>query len=641
MADVSFSGDNPSFSFTCEGQAFADVRATWRTDEREPQAGVREVVYTHPDGLAVTAAYRSFERSDAVEIVLHLENRGDAPSALVADVLPLDVTLPLAVDARATLHHARGSLCLMDDFQPLQSDVRPGQPLVLEPRGGRSSNGTLPFMNLQLPEGGLVLAIGWSGQWRVSLTREGDRLRVTAGMAHTRFRLQPGESVRTPRILLVPWAGDEPAAGQNALRQLILRHYSPLDPDGQPCLPPLSHNTMMTYYRAGTTNEREMLQMLRRCAELGLEAFWIDACWYGTVGNSKAPEDGWAPNAGNWFYNRKNFPDGLARIGEAVAHEGMDFVVWFEPERVYRGSMIEREHPEYVLRLSDNPTGLFNLGDPAAHAYLTDLISGFISDAGITIYRQDFNMDPLAYWQAADADDRQGLAEMKYVAGLYELWDELRRRHPGLRIDNCSSGGRRIDLETVARSYPLWRSDFSDAGGPGHGMGLPIADQVVNGLAAWVPLQSGAVWSAEPYQWRSAMATGASLYGDIQGEGWPIPETKAALAEARRLRPLMLADYYRLSAVTTGAHDWSAHQFNDPHSGAGYALFFRRHESPFPTFEAQLRGLDAAATYEVITRESYAERSRETMSGAELAGLVVTITARPGSLLVEYRKYPR
>ena len=79
-----------------------------------------------------------------------------------------------------------------------------------------------------------------------------------------------------------------------------------------------------------------------RCAELGLEAFWIDACWYGTVGNSKAPEDGWAANAGNWFYNRQNFPDGLARIGEAVAHEGMDFVVWFEPERVYQGSMIQR-----------------------------------------------------------------------------------------------------------------------------------------------------------------------------------------------------------------------------------------------------------------------------------------------------------
>ena len=633
--------DRPSFSFTYDGQPSADVLGGWQRETRAPGSGVRAVVYTSPDGLALTATYRRFEGSEAVEVLLQLAHRGDADSGLVADLLPLDVTLPLPESAAATLLHAKGSRCQMDDFEPLSTALRPGQPVTLEPRGGRSSNGTLPFMNVQLPEGGIVLAIGWSGQWRVSLTRDGARLRLTAGMAHTHFRLHPGESVRTPRLLLVPWQGARPEVGQNALRQLILQHYSPLDPDGRPCLPPLSHNTMMTYYTAGTTNEREMLQMLRRCAELGLEAFWIDACWYGTVGNSKTPEDGWAANAGNWFYNRQNFPDGLARIGEAVAEEGMDFVVWFEPERVYRGSMIEREHPEHLLRLPDNPTGLFNLGDPAALAYLTDLISGFISDAGITIYRQDFNMDPLAYWQAADAPDRQGVAEMHYVAGLYELWDELRRRHPGLRIDNCSSGGRRIDLETIRRSYPLWRSDFSDAGGPSHGLALPIADQVVNGLAAWVPLQSGAVWSAEPYRWRSAIATGASLYGDLQGEGWPVEQTRQALAEAKRLRPFMLADYYRLNAVTTAAHDWSAHQFHDPQTDAGYALFFRRHESPFPTLEAQLQGLDPAATYEVVRREGYDEASCETMSGQELTSLVVTICERPGTLLVEYQKTSR
>jgi alpha-galactosidase len=31
--------------------------------------------------------------------------------------------------------------------------------------------------------------------------------------------------------------------------------------------------------------------------------------------------------------------------------------------------------------------------------------------------------------------------------------------NPGLFIDNCASGGQRIDLETCARSIPLWRTD--------------------------------------------------------------------------------------------------------------------------------------------------------------------------------------
>ncbi len=52
------------------------------------------------------------------------------------------------------------------------------------------------------------------------------------------------------------------------------------------------------------------------------------------------------------------------------------------------------------------------------------------------------------------------MTEIRYIEGLYTFWDELRLRHPNLIIDNCASGGRRIDLETVSRSVALWRSDY-------------------------------------------------------------------------------------------------------------------------------------------------------------------------------------
>jgi alpha-galactosidase len=628
-----FDAQHPAFSFRLDGQPFA--AADWQA----AAAPDGTCTYRHPSGLRVTATYLRFRGSAAVEVMLRLTHEGDTPSPLISDLLPVDLTWPLAADAAACLHHARGSLCQMDDFQPLRTNLPVGADLRLEPNGGRSSNGVAPFMNLQTPAGGLTIAVGWSGQWAAHFTRQEAQLRVTAGMARTNFRLQPGESVRTPRVLLIPWEGDDPTVGTNLLRRLILEHYSPLDPDGRPCLPPLSHNTMMTYYTQGTTNEREMRQMLRRCAELGLEAFWIDACWYGTVGNSDRPEDSWWANAGNWFYNRQNFPHGLGDIGEAVSHESMDFVVWFEPERVHERSMIGREHPEYVLRVPASEMGLFNLGDPPAREYLTGLISGFIADANITIYRQDFNMDPLPYWQVADAADRQGIAEMLYVEGLYHMWDELRGHHPGLRIDNCSSGGRRIDLETVRRSYPLWRSDFSDAGGPSHGVGLAIADQVItSSLSVWVPLHGGAVWSVQPYPWRSAMSTGVSLYGDIAGEAYPLPLTRQALAELRRLRPLLLADFYNLTPVTTAYHDWTGYQFHDPRSGAGCALFFRRPESQFPTLEASLQGLDPAARYRVSRYETYDLAGETELTGAELAALTVTLPAGPSCVLLEYRR---
>ena len=79
------------------------------------------------------------------------------------------------------------------------------------------------------------------------------------------------------------------------------------------------------------------------------------------------------------------------------------------------------------------------------------------------------------------------MSEIKGIMGLYSYWDELRKRHPGLQIDNCASGGRRLDIETMSRSVALWRSDCA---------GQPLAEQFhTQGLMPWVPLTAG-VWCA-------------------------------------------------------------------------------------------------------------------------------------------------
>ena len=146
----------------------------------------------------------------------------------------------------------------------------------------------------------------------------------------------------------------------------------------------------------------------------------------------------------------------------------MRFSVWFEPERVSEGTWLYAHHPEWLLQEGHAPQWLdskqkqvlLNLGNPDARRWLTDWISNAIDEDGIDIFRHDFNIDPLSFWQKADAPDRQGITEIRYIEGLYAFWDELLARHPNLLIDNCASGGRRIDLETTSRSVPLWRSDL-------------------------------------------------------------------------------------------------------------------------------------------------------------------------------------
>jgi alpha-galactosidase len=54
-------------------------------------------------------------------------------------------------------------------------------------------------------------------------------------------------------------------------------------------------------------------------------------------------------------------------------------------------------------------------------------------------------------------------AAHEQTLAIYRLFDELKRRHPGLEIESCSSGGARIDLGMVQHADRFWGSDCNDA----------------------------------------------------------------------------------------------------------------------------------------------------------------------------------
>lgn len=77
------------------------------------------------------------------------------------------------------------------------------------------------------------------------------------------------------------------------------------------------------------------------------------------------------------------------------------------------------------------------------------------------IFRQDFNFPPLNWWLQNDENPlRQGITENFYNQGYLRFWDEILRRNPDIWINSVSSGGRRSDLETMARSVSLHQSDY-------------------------------------------------------------------------------------------------------------------------------------------------------------------------------------
>jgi len=618
--------------------AFDRAEAQWSEPISTPEGERRTLTLIEPQsGLQVRCEITIFRDHPVVEWVACLANTGGADTPIIADLHALSAVFPLAKDAPARVHHALGSQCGIDDFAPRETPLTPGASLTLEPSGSaRSSDGALPFFNLEMGDGGVIGAIGWTGAWKADFQRSAEgKIALQAGMRRMHLRLLPSEEIRTPRIMLLFWRGDR-WRGQNLLRRFLLAHHAPPGM-GRPAgsaLPPIA---IATWGENTAANQIAKARWWKE-NDIGVDCYWIDAGWHGdapyladsTVFNSR-----WWAQVGNWTANPATYPQGMGEVGDAIRELGFDFVLWLEPERAYKDTFFPREHPEWLL----GPVGdnyLFNLGQPEARRALTDVVSGVIGEGRVTWYRQDFNMDPAPFWEAADAPDRVGMSEIRHIEGLYAFWDELLARHPGLRIDNCSSGGRRIDLETVSRSVPLWRSDYPCF------LGFdPIGVQgETQGLAPWVPFSTGACESAITYNFRSALGTGIILCNDYSltpPPPWPAEWLRERVAELRAVRPYFLGDFYALVSHSVADDAWAAWQYDRPDLGEGMVLALRRQKSPFPIIEARLRGLDPDARYEVRRPQGDAIGA---FAGRDLMekGFEINIAERPGSELLVYKR---
>ena len=477
-----------------------------------------------------------------------------------------------------------------------------------------------------------MIGLGWSGQWSAHFQGGNGSVQLQMRMQKTHLRLNPGESIRTPSILLLFWNGKEPIRANNLLRTFLLAHHTPR-PGGKMVQMPVAHNTWFQFSFGNAVTEQNLIEFAKTIHErnIAIDTLVIDAGWF---------EGGWPHGVGNWFPKKDAFPRGLGPVGEAVHKYGMRFSVWFEPERVSEGSWLYTHHRDWLLEEGQRSQwldgkdrqDLLNLGNPDARRWLTDMVSDAIDEDHIDIFRHDFNIEPLTFWQKADAPDRQGISEIRYIEGLYAFWDELLRRHPNLMIDNCASGGRRIDLETSSRSVPLWRSDL---------FGDMLGEQALAlGLNLWIPLSSGGLFihSYSPpnlYEARSTVSSGTLILWNVRKPDLNVPLAQKIANEAGEFSKYYYGDIYPLTSINTDEKEWLSYQCDRPDLGAGMVMAFRRKDAP-EFLSVKLQGLKPTATYEV---EDVDLGTKRTATGSELAtGLRLALAQPQSSRLLIYRE---
>jgi len=638
-------GEIPPFSFVYGGKNSDSFIRDWQYNKenlksKEPNAD--EMVISYQDqttGLLVRCFITIFYDYQAVEWVVKFSNHSTKNSLMLEQAAVLHHTFLSSEKGNFILHHAKGSNAERSDFQPSDEVLQSGKEVYLSPSGGRSSDNTaFPFFNLETPGNqGIMIAVGWTGKWYANVAQTGSNsVHVQSGMEKMQLELYPKEEIRTPRICLLFWKGEDRMTGHNQFRQFILAHHS-RKIDGKFAEYPLSGS--FDYGDPAPCGEYNCLTadfaiaLVKRYQQFRIlpELFWLDAGWYTGCGWDKVKGEWWQ-NVGNWSVDKERFPDGLRPVADAVHAAGAKFMVWFEPERVRPQTEIDREHPEWLIKIKGRDDYLFDLGNPEARIWLTNKISSIIDKEGIDYYRQDFNFDPMPYWDTTNKPGRVGMAEIRHIEGLYAYWDSLLVRFPKLLIDNCASGGRRIDLETTSRSAPLWRTDYQ--------YGEPNGYQChTYGLNFYLPIHGTAIYKTDSYTFRSGLGGTVVMNWEVTGkESEPIPAIQKRIKDYLNLRPYFYGDYYPLTEGRNDTRDnsWLAYQLNRPDKDDGIILAFRRKDCAEETIRVKICGIDQKAIYE-LSYEDYAIQVKK--SGEELSqGIEISIPQKPASLLISYKK---
>ncbi len=527
------------------------------------------------------------------------------------------------------LRGCKGDDCNPSSYEPYTETLGPNVRKAFAAVGGRPTQVTFPYYNVQMPGGGLIVVVGWPGQWAASFTRDGAKgLQITAGQELTHLYLKPGEEIRSPLVALMFWRGGDPLAAQNLWRRWMLAHNAP-KLNHKPLRPLLTFcdGGFMPGLKTSEAVEKLFIDTLVR-EKVQLDYWWIDAGWYPC-------KNDWG-NTGSWYPDPERYPGGLKAVSDYVHARKTGLIVWFEPERVTPGTWLTTNHPEWVL--GGKQGGLLNLGDKDAWHWLINHVDRLLTEQGIDLYRQDFNMDPLGAWRGRDPADRQGISENLHVQGYLAYWDELQRRHPGMLIDSCSSGGRRNDLETLRRAVPLLRSDYqpsdvgSAAGNQGH----------TYGLSSWIPYYGQGIYyqpQSFVYCLRSYTCPAFAIVVDVRKNEMDWNLYRRLVAQWRAVADYMLGDYYPLTPYSLKDDQWIGWQFDCPEKGEGMVQAFRRPKSVYESMRIRLRGLEPDAVY-TLTNLDVAGSTE--ITGRELldAGLAIVIKDQPGAVLITYKKKP-
>ncbi|MBC2596012.1 alpha-galactosidase [Ruficoccus amylovorans] len=361
-----------------------------------------------------------------------------------------------------------------------------------------------PFVAVEDTGAGVLWGaqLAWAGSWQMEVSRRGDQLSLSGGLAdyefgHWKKVLQPGERMSTPVAHLACVQGELSDLTGKLVRmqELLLPEPPPSEADL-----PVIFNEWCTNW--GSPSHDKTLALARRLLGTGIRYLVIDDGW------AVRPAEATMQSNGDWIVDRQKFPDGIGATCRQLREMGFTPGIWFEFEVCNPGSKAFEESAHHLQRegkpLRVGSRRFWNLNDAWVQDYLGKKLIDFLNENQLGYLKVDYN-DTIGI--GCDHPDSIGEGLRQHVNGIHATFKRIRESVKDLVIENCSSGGHRLEPSMMALTS---MSSFSDAH---ESRNIPVIARQMHYL---IPPRQSQIWAVlypEDDDQRLIYSLTAALYG--------------------------------------------------------------------------------------------------------------------------------
>jgi alpha-galactosidase len=443
------------FLIECAGQVVTDsagFTALTETEGMDPGEGSlhKSRLYRYDGiGLEVRKIETTYPDVAIVNQWLELKNISDKP----LEITRVDTVRGILAPGRFRLKYYASSWG--GEFEPVEVALEGTR--ILECTAGRASKGMHPWFSLTGEDGSILTgSIAWSGNWIVRFEPEAEgRYRISGGLSNWLFhkQLKPGESMRAPHVIyaFLPKGSLNETSVQ--FGQWGRKYWYPQNALADSM--PVEWNTWWPY-EDHSINEAVFRENVDQCAAVGVDVCTLDAGWFG----KPEAEAHWFEVRGDWHaVNTKRFPSGIRALADYTHSHGMKFGLWCEIEALGAQAELNQLRPEFTARRDGKHMGYVCLGNPQAVQWAFETLETLIRDYQADWIKLDFNLDPRAGCNRMDHGHGAGDGLYEHYMGYYRLLDRIRETYPEVLLENCASGGLRIDLGMMRHLHTTFLSD--------------------------------------------------------------------------------------------------------------------------------------------------------------------------------------